>query len=267
VFGTFPFFYFEKTMAESFSAPPIISGYCRYCEKEHQLSSELAIPHCLDLMDKLESEQRIDFSVGRQQAEGVYRTDYLFGNARGHMFGVMVYLDNDDRQGTARAFSGQYNGKWNAPGWVPPVLAEDDFFTLTSDVEKRIKSLGRQMEALSSDSEQYQSLMSERRDLSRSLMRKIHELYTLTNFRGESASMPSVATSSKGLPSGTGDCCAPKLLNYAARNGLRPLSIAEFYFGRENKSQTKRHKEFYSSCADKCGLILGFMLCGLQISN
>ena len=41
---------------------------------------------------------------------------------------------------------------------------------------------------------------------------------------------------SKGIPTGTGDCCAPKLLNFAAQNNLRPLGISEFFWGRENKS-------------------------------
>lgn len=68
----------------------------------------------------------------------------------------------------------------------------------------------------------------------------------------------------KGIPTGTGDCCAPKLLNYAARNRLKPIGISEFFFGRENKSETRKHGEFYPSCKIKCEPILGFMLCGLE---
>ena len=57
-------------------------------------------------------------------------------------------------------------------------------------------------------------------------------------------------------------CCAPKLLNQAALAGLAPLSLAEFYFGRENRSQTRQHGRFYAPCTDKCSALLGFMLCG-----
>jgi tRNA pseudouridine32 synthase/23S rRNA pseudouridine746 synthase len=34
-----------------------------------------------------------------------------------------------------------------------------------------------------------------------------------------------------GFPAGTGDCCAPKLLHEAALRGLKPVGLAEFWFG------------------------------------
>jgi hypothetical protein len=66
------------------------------------------------------------------------------------------------------------------------------------------------------------------------------------------------------MPTGTGDCCGPKLLAQAAIEGLRPLGLAEFYWGRENRSGSRRHTTFSASCPEKCGPILGFMLCGLD---
>jgi tRNA pseudouridine32 synthase/23S rRNA pseudouridine746 synthase len=66
---------------------------------------------------------------------------------------------------------------------------------------------------------------------------------------------------------GVGECCAPKLLNYAALNGLKPLGLSEFYWGKENKSGTRKHGEFYPACAEKCQPILGFMLCGIKERN
>ena len=95
-------------------------------------------------------------------------------------------------------------------------------------------------------------------------MKEIHAMYRLSNFRGETESLPNAVYGAEGIPTGTGDCCAPKLLGYAARNGLTPLGLTEFYFGRTNRSGTKKHGEFYSSCLNKCGRILGFMLCGLE---
>ena len=59
-----------------------------------------------------------------------------------------------------------------------------------------------------------------------------------------------------------GDCCAPKLINFAAKNKLEPISIAEFYWGQENASGSKKHLHFYGSCEEKCGPILGRMLYG-----
>ncbi len=240
-----------------------ISGYCEKCRTVHSLKSEMAVPYCMELMKILEREKRIDFEVPHEQADEVFSTDYLFGSARGQMFGVMLYHDQKGELGTVRAFSGQYNSRWNAPGWVSPVIDEDEFIALTSKTERKIKALGREMSCLEQGSDQYRVLAQSRKDLSRGLMREIHTIYTIHNFHGDKGTMPEIATTSGGLPTGTGDCCAPKLLNYAALNRLTPISIAEFYFGKENRSRTKKHKEFYSSCIDKCGLILGFMLCGI----
>ena len=66
----------------------------------------------------------------------------------------------------------------------------------------------------------------------------------------------------RGIPVGSGDCCAPKLLNYAAKRQRKPLSIAEFFWGKETHSRDRLEGEFYSSCLDKCQPLLGFMLCG-----
>jgi hypothetical protein len=95
-------------------------------------------------------------------------------------------------------------------------------------------------------------------------MQDIHRLYTLTNFRGELRPLTEAFTASGGIPTGTGDCCAPKLLNQAIQKCLLPLGMAEFYWGRENSSQTRHHGRFYPSCDTKCTPILGFMLCGLD---
>ncbi|WP_320172048.1 hypothetical protein [Maridesulfovibrio sp.] len=240
-----------------------ISGYCEICKTDHSLGSSEAVPFCLDLMNELDKAGRIDFAVAQEDADPACSAEPLFGQARGQMFGVMVYLDRTGERRTAHAFSGQYNGQWNAPGWVPPLLDEDVFFSITAATERRIKQLGREMDAVGKDTDEYRSLFSERRRISRGLMREIHSAYMVRNFRGELKSMPEIALTTGGLPTGTGDCCAPKLLNYAAENGFKPVSIAEFYYGMENRSGSRLHKHFYPSCPDKCGLILGYMLCGL----
>ena len=64
-----------------------------------------------------------------------------------------------------------------------------------------------------------------------------------------------------------GDCCAPKLLDHAARNNLKPVGIAEFYWGPSNPSQTKKHGQFYPACRGKCEPILGHMLEGMELDD
>jgi len=239
------------------------SGFCAGCGTMHTLGPGNTLFHCRILMEQLDDAGRADFDVPEYESNPDFSTDYLFGKARGQMFGIMTYLDTDGQEKTAKAFSGQYNGYWEIPGWVPPVINADEFYTLTTDTEQEIKQLGRELAKHPSKSPLHVELSTKRKKLSQSLMREIHSIYTVHNFRGESSPMPDIIYGSKGIPTGTGDCCAPKLLNFAARKGYTPLGIAEFFYGLENRSATRSHKMFYPSCTDKCGLILGYMLCGL----
>ncbi|NDV27445.1 hypothetical protein [Desulfovibrio sp. JC010] len=239
------------------------SGFCARCNTVHTLGPGKAVQHCHELMDKLDACGRADFDVPTDQADPEFSTNYLFGKARGQMFGIMTYLDRDKNEKTAKAFSGQYNGHWEIPGWTAPIIDPQEFQSLTETTEREIKRIGREMEKHVPGSPGHAELGSRRKKMSQGLMRKIHAIYTMHNFRAEKLPMPEIIHGQRGIPTGTGDCCAPKLLNFAARNGYTPLGIAEFYYGRENRSATRAHKQFYPSCTDKCGLILGYMLCGL----
>ena len=68
-------------------------------------------------------------------------------------------------------------------------------------------------------------------------------------------------------PGGTGDCAAPKLLNYAYQHGLTPLAMGEFWYGESPNTAVRSQGHFYPSCTSKCGPLLGFMLDGLKISS
>jgi hypothetical protein len=239
------------------------SGYCHRCNKEHYLTEGIARRHCLDLMNELEKNKRVDLLCEEAKADHRFSTDYLFGKARGQMFGVMVCRDQKGAETVRRAFSGQYNGFWNIAGWVPPLLSTEKFDDLVFDKDKKIKALGKQIALLPVDASRVPVLKKKRKILSQKLMQDIHRLYRVNNFSGETCSLPDAFSEGRGIPTGTGDCCAPKLLNYAAQNGLTPLGLAEFYWGKENKSGTRKHGRFYPSCEDKCRPILGFMLCGL----
>jgi len=173
------------------------------------------------------------------------------------MFGVLECKDAAGKTVVLKAFSCQYNGEWLVDGWVPPILDVDEFHRLGDPVDREIKSLDRLIAE-----QKNPELIQKRKALSQDLMKQIHALYRLTNFRGETKPMTEVFRG--GIPTGAGDCCAPKLLNYAAKSGLKPLGLSEFYWGRENRSGTRKHGEFYSACAEKCQPILGFLLCGIS---
>jgi tRNA pseudouridine32 synthase/23S rRNA pseudouridine746 synthase len=67
-------------------------------------------------------------------------------------------------------------------------------------------------------------------------------------------------------PGGTGDCAAPKLLNYAFSNGLKPIAMGEFWYGKSPATAVRTHGHFYPSCTSKCGPLLSYMLKGLATS-
>ncbi|OKH51266.1 RNA pseudouridine synthase [Phormidium tenue NIES-30] len=105
------------------------------------------------------------------------------------------------------------------------------------------------------------ALRQQRRALSRQLQAEMHAAYTLTNFAGESLAIQNLAAQGN-LPTGTGDCCAPKLLHAAAQHGLVPLAMAEFWWGAPQGD--KQPGEFYRACAERCQPIMGFLLSGLS---
>ncbi len=244
------------------------SGYCNSCKTLHILRSNRAVEACHNLMALLEKRKSIAIVGSDITTQNSLSTDPLFGKARGKMFGVMVCQQPDGSTKTVNAFSGQYNGTWRVDGWAPPLFDVEAFHAMNDHREKEIKSIGIEMQSLPPHSEQWLVLKKERRQLSRELMGDIHKLYNLTNFRNEHSSLTDAFLGENGIPTGTGDCCAPKLLHYAAENQLTPLGIAEFYWGKENRSGTRIHGHFYSSCVEKCAPILGFLLCGIgQVDN
>ncbi len=213
-------------------------------------------------MQELEDLKRIDYRCDSENADPRLSTDYLFGAARGQMFGVLECENDKGKIIILRAFSCQYNAMWNVDGWAPPLFDVEVYQEIMIPGDRKIKELGRKMSALKTTDEDFRLLKQQRKQLSRSIMKELHHLYQLQNFRGEIMPLTEFFQSTNGPPTGAGDCCAPKLLNQAARSNLRPLSIAEFYWGKTNRSGTRKHGCFYSSCVDKCLPILGFMLCG-----
>lgn len=66
-------------------------------------------------------------------------------------------------------------------------------------------------------------------------------------------------------PAGSGECSAPKLLQYAFANDLKPISMAEFWWGISPNSAVRKHKNYYPACQSRCKPILTHMLQGLKV--
>jgi tRNA pseudouridine32 synthase/23S rRNA pseudouridine746 synthase len=105
-----------------------------------------------------------------------------------------------------------------------------------------------------------------RKEMSDHLQEWIFSQYRVHNYNGEEMSVLDIFKAD-GLvpPGGTGDCAAPKLLEYAYRNGMKPLAMGEFWYGLSPDTAVRTEGNFYPSCTSKCGPLLGYMTRGLDI--
>lgn len=115
-------------------------------------------------------------------------------------------------------------------------------------------------------------LRERRKSMSDALQRWIFSQFVMLNALGERKNLNEIfaeyhsmtGTGSAIPPSGAGECCAPKLLQYAYANGYKPLCMAEFWYGESPKAEVRHHLHFYPACRSKCKPILEFMLRGLD---
>ena len=113
------------------------------------------------------------------------------------------------------------------------------------------------------------ALKIERKQRSDNLQNWVFSHTLVNNAYGEKKSLREifVETPQKNPPSGAGECCAPKLLQYAYVMGLTPVCMAEFWKGESPKKEIRKDSYFYPACQGKCGPILNYMLQGLKIEK
>ena len=180
----------------------------------------------------------------------------------GKMFGVLVvepsvfssqYSDN-----YLAAFSAKLDGSYEHEGFVPPVYA------MTKE------PIGKSKEE------------------SRRLQKLLFANYNFVNGKGESKNLLQIFKEEKPIipidewfssavsnqpsafrlpPSGAGECCAPKLLQYALTHGLKPIALAEFWVGAPSRTEIRQEGAFYAPCSGKRVPILKHVLEGLQVTG
>lgn len=108
-----------------------------------------------------------------------------------------------------------------------------------------------------------------RSKLSSQLQKMMFSEYQLLNADGDVAPMLSLFTDTvtRKPPSGSGDCAAPKLLQYAYKHQLKPICLAEFWWGQQPSSEIRKHGHYYPACQGKCLPILTHMLKGLAVDD
>ena len=263
----------------------------------------------------------------------------------GKMFGVLVVEDAGGRIGYLRAFSGMLDGRWHAPGFVPPAFdaeARDAFWPAgeaglgvladrldaldaeAAPLRRALAALDARLaaeaaalraghaanrahrhaarEAAGIDAAARRALDQasradgaahraqraahraarepaaaqlavldgaraaldrERAARSRGLLERLQDTYELADARGERRSLRAMFAPHE-PPGGAGDCAAPKLLAHAYREGLRPLALAELWWGPPPLAGGRHEGRFYPACRGKCGPILAHMLGGLD---
>ena len=114
-----------------------------------------------------------------------------------------------------------------------------------------------------------EQLKTERKERSAALQRKLFEQFRMLNARGEVKDLYTIfeQTVQKVPPAGAGECALPKLLQYAYLHQLKPLAMAEFWWGDSPKNEIRHHGYYYPSCKGKCEPILQHMLQGLEVDE
>ncbi|MDQ6476856.1 pseudouridylate synthase [Dyadobacter sp. LHD-138] len=228
-------------------------------------------PHPLSLLavEKLQShlinQQEWDHNFGLTDSEE---------GAIGKMFGVLVVKTEQNDIGYLSAFSGKLAGGNHHAKFVTPIfdgMAEGGFLNQgmreLARINEEIKTLGEQQPVA------YEAQVSLLKDLrknnSNALQKEIFDQYHFLNQAGEEKSLFGIFedASYKNPPAGAGECAAPKLLQYAFQRNMKPLAMAEFWWGLSPKSDNWKHRHFYPACKEKCAPILAHMLEGIEMDE
>lgn len=166
--------------------------------------------------------------------------------SEGKMLGVLL----TDR-GVLNAFSGLAGGLSVLEDFVPPIF---DYGVPDGYFRRREAEISAMPDGIAKGRE------------SARLQDWLFSRYEVLNARGEQLSVKRIFAR-RGLvpPGGTGDCAAPKLLQYAYLHGMKPLAMGEFWYGASHSSEVREHGHFYPACFGKCGPLLSFMMEGLDV--
>ena len=148
---------------------------------------------------------------------------------------------------------------------------------------RRLKKSLSEKTALETEFEDYQEnilrLKQLRKQLSDALQQWLFSQFRMLNQEGESKDLleifrdealkeyPQAAIATSRIaalkmvpPAGSGECCEPKLQQYAYQHGYKPLQMAMFWWGESPKEEIRHHLQFYPACNGKCKPILHWML-------
>ncbi len=233
-------------------------------------SQELARHYCQRLISQIEKGDVKLVQTGRQSQER---------KGQGLMIGSLVCWDKtSSRRIVLYAVSGNNKQLQIAENqscgsvardfiFVPSIVSTEKIDDALKENDVEIHKLTDEINKLSlvnKESAERVRLISERTALTDTSLKKVFSLYSFTRFDGNKITLNEIIQKHGGKlpPTGTGDCCAPKLLSYAFENKLIPVSMDEIYYGRDTAN--KNNGFSYPPCDERCGYILPSIL-GIEI--
>lgn len=217
----------------------------------------------------------------------------LINETGGKMFGVLIVADGEGRRHFLAAFSGILDGTYHHPGFVPPIYDLQHPGSYFQEEQAVISDINRKLDAMDADHPAAPELREERRQRSRQLQYWLFQQFHILNAHSESKELTDIFKDEKQIltaeeyyarknrpnaqyrqirlqpipPAGAGECCAPKLLQYAYLHHLHPLCMAEFWLGPSPRDELRTDGHYYPACHAKCRPILAHMLQGLDIEE
>lgn len=249
--------------------------------KLHPLNTDIAKPERFTYPFCYEPHPLCQLAAKEVQAYIASHAEIKEDADHGKMFGVLVVeyqnnqsipnnpniQNNPSNLNFLAAYSGLLAGRNDWEYFVPPVYdaqQPDGHFKTT---EREISRISRETSSTSNS--------SSTRGMSQDLQLWLFHQYQLLNARGETKDLvdiwqnyydrPKLREKFPLPPGGTGDCCAPKLLQYAYQHHLHPVCMAEFWWGQSTKEELRQHLNYYPACRGKCKPILTWMMEGLDV--
>lgn len=186
-------------------------------------------------------------------------------------------MEDDLTRWKAQAATAKQRRKAMRSGAIPRTMTDEEMLhesqwmkaeakRLRQKHKRNIAILQEKLEAMETDIDKLKKLRHQKSDM---LQKWLFDHFRMLNARGEERTLTDIFKDNTATapPSGAGECCAPKLLQYAYKHHLRPLCIAEFWWGKTLEGEVRQHLHFYPACRGKCLPILQHMLLGLDVED
>ena len=237
---------------------------------------ELARHYCMEFISGIEDGSIILKQISRESEErkghGVMIGALVCADTAGHRIvlhavsGISVeamYVVPEPVKGVTSTSSGTAEQQHII---VPPLATPQQIEKALAKNDKKIHELTEEINHIAARvvPEPVEGLIKQRTALTDESLRNVFDLYEFTRFDGKKITLNQIIEAHDGKlpPTGTGDCCAPKLLSYAFEHGFTPISMDEVFYGRDTSN--KKNGTSYPPCDERCGYILPSIL-GLEI--